>query len=306
MGARRATPRSRAAAPADVRTWTARISSRAFKSNLVEAIRDEIESVADLRFAQLVDDRAVRRAIEAWQPSALHAKTVAGVAVHVQSKIESRLRKQRKPLSALIDDRLLDEIDALFAADLPSPEAIEDLVADVIHQEFVRAILADVIHSAIVSFNKKVNPLFGGIASAVLEDQIRGFIDLFMPMLQDQAVSFVLVQGNQRVVAELSRGVARTILAQPLKTLVPRTSAAHRRRIEALISDALANENVTAAARNGMANLWRDVYDHLGRKKMRVIIDPQVLADSIAEPAAELLTSVLSRPRIAALFAADR
>jgi hypothetical protein len=50
----------------------------------------------------------------------------------------------------------------------------------------------------------------------MLQDQIKGFIGLFMPTLQRQAVAFVTSRGNQTLVIDLLRATARQLLAEPL------------------------------------------------------------------------------------------
>ena len=305
MGGRSVNPRTRKESHTRPSTLQERISTASFKKALTHTVGEEIELLANQSFRQVFDDKSVRAAIKAWDNSALRAAAIAEAVVQIQLQIEKRLRKQRQPLVDLVDGDLIDDIEALLGAEMPSPDALEDLVAQAIRQEFVEALFADIIHSAIVSFNKRVNPLFGGIATSVLEDQIRGFIKLMMPMLQDQAISFVLLQSNRQIVSELSSSITRTILAQPLAGLVPQTSAKYRKRVQGLIEEVLNDDRTEAAAKRVMLDLWTDLYSHFKNKKIGTIFDPRILASCIAEPAAEILIVVLSRSKIAELLTTE-
>jgi hypothetical protein len=81
----------------------------------------------------------------------------------------------------------------------------EEFVGDIMRQEFVRRLFTDSIFTSIVSFNQRINPFFGGLTMRVLEDQITGFIRLFMPMLIEQATAFAVSKDNQRIALDFAR-----------------------------------------------------------------------------------------------------
>ncbi len=300
MGGRSASPRVRMSAEA--LAFSKRVRSGPFKRSLVALIGSEIREMGREPIQSIVDEKLVRSALSSWDPAALRPEIVAELTVFVMGESEARLRKQRKSIDQLIDRDVLDEVDRLISSDLASPAAAAEIVTQMLRQEFIGKLFAEIIHSAIISFNKRVNPLFGGIASAVLEDQIRGFIALGMPMLQEQAVSFVLSQGNQKVAADLVRGVARAIRAEPVANLVLRTSGEQRRNLEAALARILASEFVQKATSETLVGLFDALYPRLRKLRLDEVFDTELLVGAFAEPIAGLSVNALARPRAAALL----
>ncbi len=169
----------------------------------------------------------------------------------------------------------------------------------------MRKLLAELIHSAIVSFNKRVNPFFGGLTAAVLEDQIKGFIELGMPMLQEQAVGFALRPANQQFAVDLARSLIRGVMAEPIGDLVPVSSPSQRKRTAALLARALESERFRNAAPEVAQQLWGDVYEQIRDKKLAQLVDVDLLAENLAGPIAQLMIAGLSRPRIAEFLEAQ-
>jgi len=279
-----------------------RLSSRSFRNRLSAALRDEIESLAARPIRDLLDESVVRRSLAACHPAMFDARILAGVAVHVSERVEKRLDREERALDEILGPVVVERVDALLDEDLPEPGALGDILAEVIRQDFARRLFAELIHSAIVSFNKRVNPLFGGLASAVLEDQIRAFIELGMPMLQEQAVAFVRSQANQEFAVELAKALLRGVLAEPLGDLIPQASAGQRRRLASLIVDVVESERFQAGAADAALRIWDDVYARLRDRKLGEVVDTADLARVLAEPLAEVVVRALACSQVAEMF----
>lgn len=315
MGGRSVNPRTPSAAAAAARptvagddsaaaeAWSRRIRSPGFRASLQQVLRAEIADAGKQPVREIVDAARVRTAIAAWDTATVRAPRVARVAVRVNERIEKRLRRERRPIAELIGPEGMEGIDALLEEDLPNPEALEQILARTIRQQFVRKLFAELIHSAILAFNKRVNPFFSGITATVLDAQIKSFIALGMPMLQEQAVAFALSRANQDFVVDLARSLVRGVLAEPLADLVPQASAGQRKRIERLVVRALESERFREAAPAAALRLWDDVYGQLRDEKLGQLVDVERLAEVLVEPLAEMAIAALTRPRIAALLA---
>ncbi len=282
--------------------WQKRMRSAGFRSQLAAALRSDVEDLAGSRVEEVVDAAALRRAVAAAGPELFDPKSFAEIFVHAANRAEGRAAKQSRSLQDLLDPGMVSAVGDLLDQDLDRPGVYDDLVASVIRQEFFAKLFAEIIHSAIVSFNKRVNPLFGGIATSVLEDQIKGFIALGMPMLQEQAVAFALSPANRRFATDLSRSVMRGLSQEPLKTLVPRTSTRHHRQAERLIADLLRSPQFQGATTRALLTGWDDVYPKLRRRKLGELVDMEAFAGVIAEPAAVAIADALARPAVASLF----
>lgn len=210
--------------PEDVAAWLARLRAPQGRRALRQLVRDEIADAGSERLRDLVDERQVRAAISGWDTDSLKAPQVARAAVRVAGRVEKRLRKQRRSIEDVAGAEVMDELHALLDAELPNPQALEEILAHTLRQEFVRKLFAELIHSAILAFNKRVNPIFSSFTASMLDDQIRSFIALGMPMLQEQAVAFALSRANQTFVVDLARSLIRAVLAEP------RVRASRRKR----------------------------------------------------------------------------
>lgn len=291
--------------PDNASAWLARLQSPSGRRALCEVIRDEIGEAGGQRLRELVDERQVRAAIAAWDPQSLNAREVARATVRSAERIEKRLRKQRRSIEDIAGAEVMDGLHELLDSELPNPEALEEILAQTLRQEFVRKLFAELIHSAILAFNKRVNPIFAGLTAAVLDEQIRSFIALGMPMLQEQAVAFALSRANQTFVVDLARSLIRAVLAEPLADLVPPTPVAQRAQVERLIERIIASERFRERAPAAALSLWDDIFAQVRDQRLSNFVDTSVLAQVLCEPVAELALAVLSRPRVTQLLAAD-
>lgn len=288
--------------PEEAAAWLARLRSPQGRRALRAVVRDEIDAAGNQRLRDLVDERQVRAALAAWDPASLDAGAVAGAAVGVAERMEKRMRRQRRSLEDVAGAKVMDGVHALIDAELPNPEALEEILAQTLRQEFVRKLFAELIHSAILAFNKRVNPIFSGLTASILDDQIRSFIALGMPMLQEQAVAFALSRANQDFVVDLARGLIRAILAAPIADLVPATPAAQRHRVARLVENILASEQLRERAPALALEMWADVFAQVRDRRLGEFVDTASLAGALAEPIAELALALLGRPRVARLL----
>lgn len=97
---------------------------------------------------------------------------------------------------------------------------VKNLIEKIFQKEIVGELFIDLIHLSIVSFYKKVNPILGGVASHMMDKQIRGFIRLFIPIVQKRAYEFVVLESNQRALMKLVHEVFMMIGQEPLETFI--------------------------------------------------------------------------------------
>lgn len=298
-----AAPEGGGGAAFDDTDWRRRLRSPQFRKGIEAVVRAEIAEMAALPVREVIDPGKIRAALGEIDVGAVRADAVAQIAVRINERVEKRLRKERRSVDDMLSADVRRELDALLDEELPNPQALEEILAQILRQKFVRKLLAELIHSAILGFNKRVNPFFGGITAAVLDAQIKAFIELGMPMLQEQAVSFVLRPANQQFAIDLARSLIRGALAEPLGELVPRASPAQRRRLERLIARALESERLVASVPAAAQQVWDDLYAQIRDKKLGQLVDADRLADALVEPVSDLAVAALSRPRVAALLA---
>jgi hypothetical protein len=223
----------------------------------------------------------------------------------VNRRVTSRLRRQDESLLDLLDRQLVADIEALLTQPAERSAQAEEFVGNIMRQEFVRRLFTDIIFTAIVSFNQKVNPFFGALAMRVLEDQIKGFIRLFMPMLLEQATAFAISKNNQRMALDFARQIIRQLLAQPLRNYVMTTSPAQRKKVEAVIRKAVANAKLESAIREAAAVAWDDFYGAVRDQRVGDLVRLEAQAGWLAERCVAAILPVLARPHVGRLVAAE-
>jgi hypothetical protein len=167
-----------------------------------------------------------------------------------------------------------------------------------LRQEFVHNLFVEIIHTSIVSFNKRVNPLFGGLTSSMLEGQIKSFIRMFMPMIQEQAVAFAISKSNQRIFLDFSRSIVRLFLDVPLASFASMVSAQQRQQVEKLIRHAIGDTKLESLGRQLAVSAWDDIYAKINKRKVGNLINVEQHARKLADRFADLVLAGLTRPGI--------
>ena len=288
---------------AQLRYWQRRLRSTAFKREFTALVRRELAVLAGQRVKDVLDPELVRGMIREWDARMIDRAVLADLIIET-SRGGSRQRRA-VPLRRLLDPQLVADIDALVQEGFALSADTEEMVAAIMRQDLVRGLFTDVIFSAIVSFYQRVNPLFGAITMRVLEEQIKGFIRLFMPVLQRQAIAFILDTNNQRVAADFARVIVRQLLEQPLPNGWADLPPGQRRRIEALIRHAAAGTKLDAAIRQATLAAWDDLYAMIDDKRVGDMVRLEEQAAWFAERCVEFILPALSRPHILRFVAAE-
>jgi hypothetical protein len=286
-----------------LRYWQRRLRSGTFKRELASLVRRELAVLAGERIKDVVDPQLIRSMIGEWTTRMIDRPVWADLII-AASRRTSRQRRG-VPLRRVLDAQLVADIDALVQEGFAPSADTEELVAAIMRQDLVRGLFTDVIFSAIVSFYQRVNPLFGAITTRVLEEQIKGFIRLFMPMLQRQAIGFILDTANQRVAADFARVIVRELLEQPLPNGWTDLAPGQRRRLEALIRHAAGSAKLDTAIREATLAAWDDLYAMIRDKRVGDLVRLEEQAAWFAERCVEMLVPALSRTHILRFLAAE-
>lgn len=285
--------------------WRTRIASRPFRQGLAAAIRAELATLATQRVGQVVDPELVRELIRHWDTRVVERELLAEIMIAANRRGARRLGARRESLLDLLDRQLVADLDAAIDARLQLTDRGRAFIAALMEREFVRGLFTDIIFTALVSFQRKANPLFGALAVRALEDQIKGFIGLFMPMLQAQATAFAIDRTNQRAVVDFARAIARQLLELPIGRWAALAAGEGAESVEALLRQAAANSRLADLTRQAALLAWDDLYAELRTRRIGALLRLEDHAGWIAERCVELLLPVLSRPGVVALIAAE-
>ena len=279
------------------------LRSERFQAGLVAELELEILALADERIEDLVDANDARKFIERSE-ELVHHERIGEFVVAVARRVRRDLHARSESPWELLDEELAAQVDAMLDADVTLSAEAEDLVARMMRQELIQDLFTNVIHTAIVSFNKRVNPLFGGLASAMLEDQIKGFIRFFIPMVLDQATSFVVADRNQELFSDFARSLVRELLDEPIPNLLDLVSTDEERDQEKLAKTLAGSARVRELGRQFALAAFDEVYAASRKRKLGEVVRLEEHAGWLAQQIAPTITTALERPHLHAFLAA--
>ncbi len=287
------------------RYWEKRVRSVAFRRNLAAAVTHELRALGRERVEDVVDARLVRRLIQDSDVTLVDRKVAADLVLEISRHLAARGRRTESSLIGLLDEKLVDDVDALLDEEAELSPHAQELIARMMQQEFVRRLFTDIIFTSIVSFYRKVNPLFGALTTRMLEEQIKNFIRLFMPAIQRQAAAFAVSSTNQRIAFDFTRSILRQLLDEPLAHYSAMVTPGQRKKSEAILRRAIGDEKLDARLRDVAATTWDALYRKIRHRQVGEILRVEKHAGWIAERGVEILLPALARPGIVRLIAAE-
>jgi hypothetical protein len=295
-------PSPKTAAPAH--GWQRRVRSPAFARELKALIAREITALADQQFKDVVDVRMVHAFIERAD-ELLAVDAVTALLVGMRATARKRARQTKRSLGGMLGAQLVGEIESALADATNLTSQAEGFIAQMMERELAQSLMTDLIYTAIVSFNRRVNPIFGNLALMAVDTQVKGFIRMLMPMLQRQATAFLVDRKNHVLFADFARAAARQVLSQPLAQLSALLDRGSDAEAEALITKVARNAHVRRLVRDGTRMLADAAFAHLSRQRIGdvVLLDDNI--DWLAERISAPLLALLRRPRVAAFVQSE-
>lgn len=268
-------------------------------------LSDEIRYVANLPVNELLDPDTVRAIISECNTGIVHFGPVAELARRAIDALEVWLKHKNLSAQKLLDKKVKQAIDDLLTEEIELTEASKEFVGKVMRAEFIRRLFTDVIHVSIVSFYKKVNPLFGGLATKMLENQIRGFIEMFIKIVLDRAVAFVVSKENVDLFTDFAREVVRLMLEEPAAHFLAQLSPAHREKIEIVVRKVAESEPALKFARDFYLKVFDNVYHHIKGKKVGHFLALEKNAEWLGRRLAGLSLPWLQHPPVMEFIAKE-
>jgi hypothetical protein len=280
------------------RYWTGRVRSRGFQRQLRTMLAEDLRSMAGEKVGDVIDAKRVRKAIERRDGTEVADRIVADLAIEANRVVARKLRAKKRSVRGLLDDDLAAGVDALLEERLVLTRHAEELIAELMRQELVRDIFTDVIHTSIVSFYKRIDPIFGGVTMRAVEGQIKSFIGLFMPLVQDRATAFVVDKRNQEIFADFARSIARGLFDEPLPNLMSLVATGNASKTRAVVRALVRSPKLRALNREMTLAVWDKVFARLRNEKVGDVLLIEDNADRWAAEAVDLLLPALVRPRV--------
>lgn len=292
-------PRRPPTPTASTRYWQRRVSSPAFSRELTALIAQELRALADQKFKDVVDARLVHELIERSH-DLLAIDAVSALAVSLRATARRRVRKTKRSLRGILGAQFATDVEAALDDVTNLTRHAEDFIERMMQRELVQSLMTDLVYTAIVSFNRRVNPLFGNLALMAIDAQIKSFIRIFMPMLQRQATAFLIDRKNHELFADFARGVARQILDEPLPALLELFDRGTEDEAEAFINKTARNPHIRRFVREVALTLSDAALHEIGGKRIGSVLLLDENRDWLAKQLTAPLLAALARPHTAA------
>jgi hypothetical protein len=266
------------------------VKSPAFARELTALIEVDLRELGKQRFKDVVDVRMVHALVDRAD-AILAAEALSAVAIKLRGATRQQLRKTKRSLRDILGEQFLEDVDAAIESATNLTAQAEDFIAQLMERELVQSMMTDIVYTAIVSFNRRVNPLFGNLAMMAIDTQIKSFIRMFMPMLQRQATAFLIDRKNHALFADFARAAARLVLSEPLPQLFEIFNRGTDAEAKALLDRVARDPHVRRLAREGgriaIDLVWREV----SNRKVGSLV---LLDDNVAWLAKALVTPLLA------------
>jgi hypothetical protein len=284
--------------------WQRRVSSPAFARELTALIARDLRALADQRFKDVVDMRLVRDLIERTD-ELLVVDAVAALGVSLRDASHQRMRKAKRPLRDILGSQLIDDIEAMLDDATNLSHHAETFIEGMMQRELVQSLMTDLVYTAIVSFNRRFNPLFGNLALMAIDTQIKSFIRMFMPMLQRQATAFLVDRKNHALFADFARAALRQILNEPVVRLVEIIDRGSQREAEALIAKTARNPQVRRLARETVLMWSEAAFRQIGNLRVGDVLRLDANAAWLAKRLTAPVQAALKRPHLLAFLSQE-
>lgn len=285
--------------------WSSRVRSPKFKRELTALVAEEVRAAAQAKVKQVVDAKRARRLLERIDPAAFDEAILADLVLEAGRTVRAKLRAKKKSARGLLGAELSASVDALLGEPIVLSRQAEKLIGQLMQTELVRDLFTDVIHTSIVSFNKRLNPLFGGVTMTALEPRIKGFIRLFMPMIQQQATAFVVDKRNQAVFADFTASILRELLNEPLPNLLALAAVRGKGKSRPLVRDLLSSPQLRLLQREMALAVFDQTFARLGERTVGDVVALEENAERVAAEIVDMITPLLLRPRVVDFLARE-
>lgn len=283
--------------------WASRLASPDFARDLGELLRGELQALAELRIGDLIDREQGRRIIRHVEARLVDRVALADVAVAIGKRLGRRTERRRDSLLDLLDADVVSDLEGILDEATRLTPRAERFVSALMGQDFMHGLFTDLIYSALISFYRRADPLFGGLGMRMLEPQIKSFIRSFMPMVQERATAFIVRPDNQRVAAALARFALRQVLGLPLAAWGEIGRAAPRQ--QTALRRAARNADLSVLVREAAVALWDELYAAVANRRLGELLRVDREALWLAQRGVEMVLPLLARPLVIAFIAAE-
>lgn len=285
--------------------WTTHLASPDFEQRLRALVAAQLDQFAAMPLDQLVAAADIHDALEHADPAALDREVLVDAILAGRRRLAAQLSERKGTLADTLGDDAIADVDRFFDELRDLPPYVEELIAGILEQEFVERMLTDLIFTAIDGFYRKVNPLFGGLTTRMLEDQIKGFIRLFMPTLQQQAIAFATSRANHRAVVGLARSIVDQVLDEPAARFGKLLAAGDDATLAKTLRARMRPPKLGGPAHAILRGVLDDLYRRHRHRPVREILDLSAHHAWLAQQITDRLVTLLRVPEVLGFIASE-
>lgn len=271
---------------------------RADIGDLSAALKIILSDFASMTVGELLSRDDVISLIEKVKPEIIDAKYVVKLGRKIADRVAKSVGDDDLAANDFLDAKLKKAFDDILDVDIELTESSKEFVGKVMRANFIRSLFTDVIHITLVNFYKKLNPLFGGLATKMLDTQIRSFIEMFIKIVLDHAVSFVVSPSNVSLFSDFAREVARLLMEEPVEKMSDQLSERHRDKIENAVILAMSNNALHKKLRELGIKIIEDIWPEIEAIRISELVVIKKIDDDLLVLLAKMISPVLLHPQL--------
>ncbi len=189
--------------------WQTRAVSAEFKQKLKELNERAFREFLDIPMVEML--QFIEWQLEKFPLDKSWHDAFDKMGRDIHDMVSARVKEANLAPDEILDAKTI----AAWRQVVSRPLELDDkTVASIVDAPAVKDLFVTVIHDAIIEFNKKFNPFFGGLAAFGLDKQIKEFIVPFMGHITEIAKNFILNPANRSKMAEFNQIVFDLVMSQ--------------------------------------------------------------------------------------------
>lgn len=280
-----------------------RVESKAFKKSLEKIIYKQIQKGLKLPIKDVLPYEIGRQFIDEFDVFMFNPASFIQIFQLFLQSLEYYFEDTNETLIDFLGQSSVKDIENILNEKYVMSENVERIVREVMHSDFIKSLFTEAVHLSIVSFYKKVNPIFGGMTAKVVEKQVKGLIKPLIKIVVDSAAEYVIRKENQQQLTEFLKNLMILIVNEPVENVFLEFSPRHRKKSETLLKNLAKNSTFEKKMRKIILYTYEYMYEQISTQKVELFIAKESQVKKLAYWGIEFLLVVIKQDEVISFLA---
>lgn len=249
----------------------AHLKTKTFQSRLRKYIEDEISNTLNTPIEKIISKKSLESILNEISIKLLNTKNLSSLSLKFVESLDKKFKSKKIILQDLIHPDVLRTFDSI-QAEIVDHLISEEMLGHLLKSKLSYDVLVQIIHQTIVTFYKKINPLFGGLATQTLDKQIRAFIGIFIPQVQDRIKEFLMGYLDTEIIQNMLNQALEFTLNQNISSSFSKLTINKKEEIIQKVFKLLDNKEVQDQWQNLFNGLCMMCYENFKKEKLGSIL----------------------------------